>query len=266
MEQKLICGDTLETLKTFEDSIVDVIVTSPPYNLGINYGEKVNDKKAPKKYLEWILNIATECKRVLKSNGSLFINIGYSNINPWICMDVAQTLRPLFHLQNNICWVKNISIGEISHGHFKPINSKRFLNVTNENILHFTKNGNIPLERLAIGVPFMHKSNLKERSKKVNKSGPKLDVRCRGNTWFIKYETVQHKSEKGHPASFPIELAELCIKLAIGDKKDILVLDPFIGSGTTLVACKKLGISGIGIDINSEFIQLAQSRIEKYKI
>ena len=262
----LIEGDVIEKLKELDEKKFDCIVTSPPYNIGKDYGKKVNDKKPMDKYLDWLLEVFQECKRVLKDNGSIFINIGYSNIEPWIAMDVAQKLRSEFVLQNNITWVKNISIEETSYGHFKPINSQRFLNVTNETILHFTKNGIVPLEKLAIGVPYMHKSNLKERSKKKDKTGiEKPDLRCRGNTWFIKYETIQHKSQKGdHPASFPVELAEKCIKLAIGDKKDVCVLDPFVGSGTTLVACKKLGIEGMGIDINPEFLQFAQSRIEKY--
>jgi site-specific DNA-methyltransferase (adenine-specific) len=262
----LIEGDVVAKLKELPERHFDCIVTSPPYNIGKDYGKKVDDKKPMDDYLNWILEVFVECKRVLKDEGSIFINIGYSNVEPWIAMDVAQKLRGEFVLQNNITWVKNISIDETSYGHFKPINSKRFLNVTNEAILHFTKKGDVPMEKLAIGVPYMHKSNLLERSKKKEKTGvEKPDVRCRGNTWFIKYETIQHKSEKGdHPASFPTELAEKCIKLAIGDRKDAVVLDPFIGSGTTLVACKKLGIEGTGIDINPEFLQFAQSRIEKY--
>lgn len=262
----LLEGDVIEKLKELADHEFDCIVTSPPYNIGKDYGDKVDDKKPIDKYLNWILEVFQECKRVLKDDGSIFINIGYSNVEPWIAMDVAQKLRSEFVLQNNITWVKNISIDETSYGHFKPINSPRFLNVTNETILHFTKSGNSKLERLAIGVPYMHKSNLVERAKKVEKTGvEKPDVRCRGNTWFIKYETIQHKTERGnHPASFPVELAEKCIKLTVGDKKDVKILDPFIGSGTTLVACKKLGLPGTGIDVNPEFLQFARSRIEKY--
>ena len=262
----LIEGDVIEKLKELSDQDFDCIVTSPPYNIGKDYGKNVDDKKPMDKYLDWILEIFQECKRVLKDEGSLFINIGYSNIEPWIAMDVAQKLRNIFVLQNNITWVKNISIDETSYGHFKPINSHRFLNVTNETILHFTKKGGVSIDKLSIGVPYMDKNNLKERSKKIDKTGiEKQDLRCRGNTWFIKYETIQRKSEKGdHPASFPVELAEKCIKLAVGDRKGCKVLDPFIGSGTTLVACKKLGMNGTGIDINSEFLRYAEARIEKY--
>jgi len=261
--QTLIEGDVIEQLAKLSSESFDCIVTSPPYNLGKNYGPKVNDNKSRKEYLTWIKQVFLACKRVLTENGSIFLNMGYTNVNPWIAMDVAQVLREDFHLQNCITWVKNISIGEHSHGHFKPINSKRFINPTNEMIYHFTKNGKVPIHRLAIGVPYMHKSNLKERKKKKNKTHTvKADVRCRGNTWFIRYKTVQNRKEKGmHPASFPVELAELCIKVCVGDRKDAKILDPFVGTGSTLVATKKMGLSGTGIDINSEFLAFAQKRL-----
>lgn len=259
----LLQGDVLEQLATLPDGYFQCIITSPPYNIGKNYGESVNDNRPMHEYLEWIRTVFRECKRVLAENGSLFVNVGYSNIEPWIAMDVANQLRQDFVLQNQITWVKNISIGEISHGHFKPINSKRFLNVTNESIFHFTKSGAVPLERLAIGVPFMHKSNLHSRSE-AKKHETKPDVRCRGNTWFIPYETIQsRKKERGnHPASFPVELAEMCIKVCMGDSREGRVLDPFLGTGSTLVAAKNLGLSGTGIDINPEFLAFARQRLE----
>jgi site-specific DNA-methyltransferase (adenine-specific) len=260
MEFSFLEGDVIDMLRTLDESSVDCIVTSPPYNIGKNYGTSVNDRKPMKEYLQWIQCVFAECKRVMKPEASLFINIGYTSVEPWIAMDVAQALRSEFVLQNNITWVKNISIQENSYGHFKPINSKRFLNVTNETILHFTKTGDVAVERLAIGVPFVYKCNLKSRTNKDASLRP--DVRCRGNTWFIPYETIQNKEQRGkHPASYPTALAEMCINLAMGEKKGV-VLDPFVGTGTTLVACKNLCHSGIGIDINHEFLEFAKSRIQ----
>lgn len=257
---QLIHGDVLTTLKTLEDNSFDCIVTSPPYNIGKNYGTSVDDKKPMDQYLAWVGDVFRECKRVLKDKGSLFVNVGYSNQFPWIAMDVAQELRKDFVLQNQITWVKNISIGDDSYGHFKPINSKRYLNATNESIFHFTKTGDVPVERLSIGVPYVYKCNLQSRS---DKTKTKADVRCRGNTWFIPYKTIQSNKEAkgGHPASYPVELAEMCIKLALGSEKGA-VLDPFLGTGTTLVAAKNLGLTGTGIDINSEYLQFAEERLK----
>jgi site-specific DNA-methyltransferase (adenine-specific) len=179
-------------------------------------------------------------------------------------MDVANTLRKDFFLQNQCTWVKNISIGDVSYGHFKPINSKRFLNVTNESIFHFTKKGDTVVEKLAIGVPYVHKSNLHSRSE-AKKGIVRADVRCRGNTWFIPYETIQNnkKERGGHPASYPVQLAEMCVKLCMGNSKEGRVLDPFLGTGTTLVAAKRLGLTGTGIDINPEFLDFARKRLEQ---
>jgi site-specific DNA-methyltransferase (adenine-specific) len=259
----LLEGDVLVQLRTLPDKHFKCIVTSPPYNLGMKYGDAVDDRKPYDVYLAWIRDVFLECKRVLTDDGSLFLNVGYTSREPWIAMDVANALRKDYVLQNQFTWVKNISIGEISHGHFKPINSKRFVTVTNESVFHFTKTGEVDLSRLSIGVPFMHKSNLHSRSK-AKKDEVKPDCRCRGNTWYVPYETIQsNKKERGgHPASYPVQLADYCIKLCMGDTKDGRVLDPFVGTGTTLVAARRLGLTGTGIDINPEFLAFTRSRLE----
>jgi site-specific DNA-methyltransferase (adenine-specific) len=103
-----------------------------------------------------------------------------------------------FFLQNTIHWIKSIAVedrkGDLkSHGHFKPINSKRFLNDCHEWVFHFTKTGRVELDRLAIGVPYQDKSNIARWS---HTSGS--DLRCRGNTWFIPYETIQSREKNDH--------------------------------------------------------------------
>jgi len=249
---ELICGDVLESLRNIPEKSHDCIVTSPPYNIGIKYGSGVNDNKPREEYLNWILEIMTECKRILTDEGSVFVNMGYTNVDPWIHMDVARRIGRVFHLQNNFTWVKNVSVGENSWGHYKPINSKRFVNVTNESVFHFTKSGSVEIHRKAVGVPYADKSNLTRKSK----DAPKEDKRCRGNTWFIPYKTIQTK--KDHPATFPVELPEMCIKLCGGTR----VLDPFVGTGTTLLAAKNLGAEVYtGIDISPEYLGIARERI-----
>jgi site-specific DNA-methyltransferase (adenine-specific) len=97
---------------------------------------------------------------------------------------------------------------------------------------------------------------LKSRTKKDVEL--RKDVRCRGNTWFIPYETIQNTETTRRASCFiPVELAEMCIKLAMGDKKGV-IFDPFVGTGTTLVAAKMLGHTGIGIDINPQFLEFAK--------
>lgn len=263
-------GDCLEVMQNFEEESIDVVVTSPPYNVGIKYS-KHEDNMSRDDYLNWLHAIFSEIKRVLKPEGHLFLNMGYTNVDPWVGMDVAQKLRDLFTLQNNITWVKSITLPDNkTTGHFKPINSKRFINPTNEHIFHFTKKGKSPLDRLAIGVPYADKSNLKERKKKKNKTGKKkADKRCRGNTWFIPYETIKNKKSKGyHPAIFPKLLVEYCVRLS-GVKKGV-VLDPFSGTGTTVVKVKELNeneeedfnLEGIGIDIDEKYVKYSKELLE----
>ena len=171
---KFINNDCLEELKNIEnfpDKSISLIITSPPYNIGIKYN-KYADKKPRDQYIEWIYDIMSECKRVLTDDGQLFLNIGYINKDPWIDMEIAVRLKDLFKLQNNITWVKSISISDDAndtHGHFKPINSKRYITPTNEKIFHFTKKGNVALDRLSIGVPYKWKCNQVKRPSKLVK-------------------------------------------------------------------------------------------------
>jgi len=263
---KVYKADCLEALQKLEQESIDIVITSPPYNIGIKYG-KYEDKKPRDQYISWIFDIFKEVKRVLKPNGQLFLNIGYTNVDPWIDMEIAMKLKEIYELQNNITWVKSISIGDVSTGHFKPINSKRFINPTNEKIFHFTKSGKVELDRLSIGVPYTYKCNLKEREKKKNKTGElKPDKRCKGNSWFIPYETVCNKKSKGyHPATFPKKLVEQC--LLVSGIKTGTVLDPFAGTGTTLVVAKELSkkneynFSGIGYDIDPGYVEYANQQL-----
>src|SRR3546814_4183417 len=81
--------------------------------------------------------------------GSFFLNVGGTSCDPWIAMDVASAFRDIFVLQNHIAWVKSVSIGEDTVGHFKPITSRRYLNNNHEAVFHFTRTGDVEVDRLA---------------------------------------------------------------------------------------------------------------------
>jgi site-specific DNA-methyltransferase (adenine-specific) len=247
--------DCREGLRALAPESVDVVVTSPPYNLGIQYGT-YDDGGNREDYLDWIEQVAGEIKGRLKSEGSLFLNVGSSPTNPWGPFEVVTRLRRLFALQNVIHWVKSIYVENESYGrksalnvgHYKPIHSDRFLNDTQEFIFHLTKSGKVPLRRLAIGVPYKDKGNVSRW--KDGGSG----LRCRGNSWYIPYRTIQSREhERPHPASFPPEIATMCLKLHGLDKGELLVVDPFMGIGNTAVACKELGIRCVGFEIDPEY-------------
>jgi site-specific DNA-methyltransferase (adenine-specific) len=239
-------------------------------------------------------------KHCLKDDGHFWLNVGYSNIDPWVGMDVAQVARDHFVLQNNFTWVKSIAINDVTTGHFKPINSDRFANPTWEHLFHFTKTGAVKCDKLAVGVPYMWDCNIDntgrlrgrvakklgyknikdfndrataedkkkfehELSVKLARQKPKAQSRCRGNSWFVPYDTIANRERHrgSHPATFPVALIEQCIKFS-GVESGVLV-DPFMGSGTSAVAAVKCGIDYIGFDIDQDYINFAQDRIVDHK-
>jgi site-specific DNA-methyltransferase (adenine-specific) len=243
-------------------SSIDIVVTSPPYNIGVKYNS-YDDKIPRREYLHWLGRWGKEINRVLNDSGSLFLNVGSKPTEPEVPFQVLQTLLKEFKLQNVIHWIKSIYIETESYGdklninvgHYKPINSRRFLNDTHEYIFHLTKNGKVPLDRLALGVPYKDKTNIDRWN-----TG-KQQLRCRGNCWFIPYETIQEReSDRPHPASFPPQLAENCIKLH-GIKKNLIVLDPFMGIGHTGLACRKLNIDFVGFEIDQTYYKIAQKKL-----
>lgn len=259
--------------------LVDVIVTSPPYNINKEYGY-YHDYKEEKEYLDWLYQVAKKSFSILKDNGSFFLNIAGTPSDQFLPFDVANKFKEAgYQLQNTIHWIKSIAlekedVGKSNEtmrnsydydnnsnnssaiGHFKPIVSQRFLTDCHEYIFHFTKNADIKLDKLAIGVPYQDKTNI-GRWKSA-----KQDKRDRGNTWFIPYPTINES--RPHPAVFPEKLPYLCIKLQ-GVRDDLLVYDPFIGTGTTALACLKLKVNYIGTEIDGEYIKIARENILERK-
>ena len=254
-------GDCVAGMAELADASIDLVVTSPPYNLRIEYG-KYSDRQDRQSYLKWCQKWAAQVRRVLKSSGSFFLNIGSAPSSPMLPHEMVLELRDTFVLQNVIHWIKSITIedreGDVrSYGHFKPISSKRFLNDCHEYIFHFTKTGRVEIDRLALGVPYQDKSNI-SRWRHTRGS----DLRCRGNTWFIPYETIQSRvKERPHPATFPVQLAEWCVKLH-GVSRVQTMLDPFLGIGNSAMAAQRCGVKKfIGFEIDETYLKEAKRRI-----
>jgi site-specific DNA-methyltransferase (adenine-specific) len=288
--------DCIQGMAKLPDKYCDLVVTSPPYNLGVRY-EKFSDRQDRQSYLRWCTEWAGQVRRVLKPTGSFFLNIGSAPSNPMLPHEIVLQFRNMFVLQNTIHWIKSISIerahaktradphlpppqrsgaagnplprGEadpkrqvrvetnsITYGHFKPISSKRFLNDCHEYIFHFTKTGRVELDRLALGVPYQDKSNISRWSHTGGR-----DSRCRGNTWFVPYQTIQSRAkERPHPATFPVQLAEWCVKLH-GLPCVRTMLDPFLGIGNSAVAAQRCGVKKfIGFEIDEMYLAEAKRR------
>ena len=284
--------DCVTGMSQLTNESVDLVVTSPPYNLGIDYRQYA-DRQDRQSYLDWCARWSTQIRRILRSKGSFFLNVGSAPSNPMLPHQIVIELTSAsggFLLQNTIHWIKSIAIetatektkpsdphpnpfpgqGESdanrqmridatakTFGHFKPINSKRFLNDCHEYIFHFTKIGHVELDRLALGVPYQDKSNIARWSHTRGS-----DLRCRGNTWFIPYKTIQSREkERPHPATFPVQLAEWCIKLH-GVSRIETMLDPFLGIGNSAIAAQRCGVKKfIGFEIDEAYLAEAKRRI-----
>lgn len=234
---------------------IDIIITSPPYNIGLKYNSYLDDVSIDE-YMKMMLEFGKLCRRVLKNDGSLFFNIGNKLAQEQIIFHAADKLSESLKLQNTIHWIKSIAVPEenINIGHFKPINSERYLNDLHEYIFHFTKDGDVKIDKMSIGVPYADKSNI-SRWQHGEAHGDKRD---RGNVWYIPYDTVQDKKE--HPAAFPEKLPEMCIKLH-GYNNNTVVLDPFSGSGTTSLVARRLGCKWIGFEIDFTYVKMSREKL-----
>ena len=319
MNYELHLYDCVDWMNSQEEKSIPCIITSPPYNLDIKYGKYADDLPRAS-YLKWLHDVAVAMKRVLTDDGQLFLNVGYSNIDPWVAMDVAQVFRQVFVLQNNITWVKHIAVNDQGYGQYKPISSDRFSSATTESIFHFTKDGTVKVDRLAIGqrnkaegykypelysesrhvathrrkaarrLGFVNWMDIKDKGTaeqllefeialaellKKNPYDPDKK-KCIGNAWFIPYTPTSKLAKEmgaendtgtrdgsrgGHPATFPETLPEMCIKFS-GIPQGSKVYDPFIGTGTTVLAAVKSGMYGIGTDIDSEYLAFCHRRLD----
>jgi site-specific DNA-methyltransferase (adenine-specific) len=168
----------------------------------------------------------------------------------------------LFVLQNTFHWIKSITVAtrdgkETSVGHFKPIKSQRFVTDCHEYVFHLTKKGDVALDRLAIGVEYADKSNIARWGHTEGR-----DKRCRGNNWFVPYQTIfSRDKQRPHPATFPVQLAEWCIKIH-GRNAELAVLDPFLGIGNAAVAARACGVRHFtGIEIDEGYLGGAIDRL-----
>lgn len=248
--------DCFKLLSKIEKKSIDLVVTSPPYNLNKKYNE-YNDNVSKNFYFDWMYNISSLLKDLLKDDGSYFLNLGFRNNDSLFHFKVIEKISEIFHLQNTIIWAKSIVLKNEGYGHFIPNNSKKYLNNIFEYVFHFTKTGSNEIDRNSIGVPYKDKRNI-ERFKNNASKG---DVRCAGNIWFIPHKTIKSKQERKHPTSYPEELVKKCI-LMHGIRDNMTLLDPFLGSGTSLKVCKDLNIFGVGIDLDKDYCELSKERIE----
>lgn len=262
----LVLGDCLEKLKELESNSVNLVVTSPPYadQRASTYGGV-----KPDEYIEWFMPIAAELKRVLKDDGTFILNIKERVANGerhTYVIELIQALRAQGWLwTEEFIWHK-----KNSHPGKWP---NRFRDSW-ERLLQFNLDRKFAMYQDAVMVPVGDWSktrlkNLSETDKRRDNSKVGSGFGKNISNWIgrdmVYPSNVLHlapeSGNKGHSAVFPESLPEWFIKLFT--KEGDLVLDPFVGSGTTCVVAKRLRRNSIGIDLMQEYIDYAKERIEK---
>ncbi len=253
---KLIVGDA-RNMDEVPDSSVALVVTSPPYFAGKEYEETLGERGVPSTYLEYLVllhDVFKQCVQKLEPGGRIAINVANLGRRPYrsLSADVIKILQDELRLllRGEIIWVKQRgSSGSCAWGSFQRPGNPVLRDLT-ERVIIASKgrfDRAIPgQERARRGLPSeasMTRDDFMENT---------LDV------WEIPPESA---TRIGHPAPFPIELASRLIELYT--YRDDLVLDPFIGSGTTAVAAMQTERHFVGYDLDESYIKLAESRIEE---
>ena len=241
MKMKLINGDAITELKKIPTESIDCIITSPPYWKGFEYESYFNSYN---QYLKWSEKWLRECKRVLNRNGYFFLNVANDSETTVRVHELLNicTNKIMFKLHDTIIWyVYNR----------QPANTNRQLTNQHEYIFMLRHSSNDV---------DLHKKELYDYNPNIFKT------KNVGNVWEIPFNKNKSnisfrkktKSKWGHNG-FPLDIPLSCILLST--KENDTVLDCFMGSGTTGVACKMLNRRFIGIDIMEEYVELSKQRI-----
>jgi adenine-specific DNA-methyltransferase len=257
-------GDALDLLKTMPSESVQLVITSPPYNIGKIY----ENPTSLEDYLEKQLPIIDELIRVLKPEGSICWQVGnYVNKGEIVPLDI-----PFYNIfKRRGLKLRNRMIWTFGHGLHA---SKRFSG-RYETILWFTKGDTYTFNLDPVRVPSKYpgKRNWKGDNKGQPSGNPlgknPSDIWTfvaqdwENEIWDIPNVKANHPEKTSHPCQYPVELVQRCV-LALSDIDDI-ILDPFGGIGTTVLAAETCNRRGIMADLFSEYVELAADRIEQYR-
>lgn len=249
MKKYLYCGDCFDLMKKIPSNSIKLIVTSPPYNLGKQYENKLSIEE----YLKQQKKVIKECVRILDDKGSICWQVGnYVNNGEIIPLDVL--LYPIFSslnlkLRNRIVW-------HFGHGLHA---SKRFSG-RYEVILWFTKTDSYVFNLDPVRVPqkYPNKKHFKGPNKGKLSGNPK--GKNPSDIWEIPNVKSNHVEKTEHPCQFPVELIERLV-LSMTNEGD-WVFDPFMGVGSTAIGALIHDRKFVGSEIMSEYVKIANKRIE----
>jgi adenine-specific DNA-methyltransferase len=245
----VVLGDCLEFLAQIPDQCLDLIVSSPPYNLGKEY----ESKRLLNIYLEEQKKVLAECVRVLKTSGSIFWQVGsYSNKGTLIPLDIR--FFPIFEdlgmiPRNRIIWIRQ-------HG----LHAQNKFSCRHETILWFTKTDEYTFNLDAIRVP------QKYQNKKYFRGEKKGELSCNplgknpGDIWIFRNVKHNHEEQTIHPCQFPEDMIARII-LATTNLGDI-VFDPYLGTGTVAVVARDYNRFYLGTELDPNYYQVALRRLK----
>jgi len=231
----ILQGDCREVLSEIENDSIDLVVTSPPYNVDVEY-EDYDDNKTKREYELFISEVFSQLDNVVCEHGRVCINISLKN--DFGIVDTASIIKEKaidqgWEQRFEIIWDKGNSESSSAWGSWRSSSSPRPI-FTHEYILIF---------------------DVSDSKRKSQKHIPKEEfMELVKSVWNVKPET-----SSDHPAAFPVEIPRRLIKLNSypGDT----VLDPFCGSGSTLIAAEELERDGIGIELSEEYIKMVEERM-----
>ncbi len=243
-------GDCIELLKTIPSGVVRLVVTSPPYNLGKEYEKRLHLDA----YLEQQAAVIRECVRTVSDNGSICWQVGnYVERGHIIPLDTI--LYPIFRelglqLRNRIIW-------HFEHGlHCSKRFSGRY-----ETILWFTKSNDYVFNLDPVRVPQKYPGKKHFKGPRAGTYSGNPLGKNPGDVWLIPNVKANHVEKTEHPCQFPVELIERLV-LSLTKSKD-LVVDPFLGTGTSAIAAIRHNRRAAGAEVVERYVKLARSRITK---
>lgn len=246
----VVAGDCLELLKSLPDESLQLVVTSPPYNLGKEYEKKLDLSV----YLQQQAQVITQCVRALSPRGSICWQVGnYVDRGAIIPLDTV--LFPTFtdlglKMRNRIIW-------HFEHG----LHCSRRFSGRYETIIWFTKTDDYVFNLDPVRVPQKYPGKKYYKGPKAGQYSGNPLGKNPGDLWVIPNVKSNHVEKTEHPCQFPVELIERLV-LALTDEGD-WVLDPFLGTGTSIIAATRHHRRGAGAEIMPEYIEIARERIQQ---
>lgn len=247
-EDLLFLGDCRDLLASLPDESVDLVVSSPPYNLGKDY----ESRTALEHYLDEQTEVLRECARVLTATGSIFWQVGaFSDRGTLIPLDIRffPILESLGLVpRNRIVWVR-------AHG----LHARNKFSARHETILWFTKSDDYKFGLDAIRVPQKYPDKKSYRGASKGKLSGHPDGKNPGDIWVFRNVKHNHEEQTLHPCQFPEDLVARII-LATTEEGDI-VLDPYMGVGTVAVVARDHGRHYLGSELDSTYHSIALRRL-----